>query len=441
MEKTSKFNSLMDKILPAMQKFQNNIVVSSIMTGMMGAMPVLMTSALLQIIYNFPITAWITWLQSTGIYALLSTIVTICNMVVIFMSFGMGYAYTKKKDCNALVGGFVSLLAVLFVTPLIETVTEAGTSYSISTDALGAQGLFTAIIVSLVAAALYCFLTKKNIVIKLPKEVPDFVSKSFEGIPACVLTMIPFIIIRGLFNLTAWGSFTNFIYTIVQTPLVGLGNSLPAHLIGMFFVCFFWWFGIHGSMVVLSVMMVAWQAPMIENIMAVAQGLPAPHVLSFMSFFLIHQFMGGPGCLFGLYADTALFAKSKRLKAQGKLQLVPGIFNIIEPAIYGLPIAYNPIMFIPFALTPLVIYVAYYLLATAGIIGIPTVMVSIMVIPGPIAGFLLGGGISLGIFVILSMLLTCLIYFPFVKILDRQALKDEADNAAKESIAEAVEAK
>lgn len=433
MEKDTKINRLMNKVLPAAQKFQNNIIISSIMKGMMGAMPVLMTSAVLQLIYNFPIPAWIELLQRTGLFSLFGTIVTICNMLVLFMGFGIAYAFAEKKGCDPLIGGFVGLISILIVTPLMETVTEYGSTFSISVDALGAQGLFAAIIVSLCSTALYCFFVKKNIVIKLPDAVPEFVSKSFAGIPACLLSVAPFIIVRGLFALTPFGSLNAFIYGMIQAPLVGLGNTLPAHLLCIFLVPLFWWFGIHGTMVVFSVMMIVWQAPMIENIQAVAQGLPAPHILSMVSFFLIVQFLGGPGCLFGLYMNTLLFAKSERYKAHKKLSVIPGMFNIIEPAVYGMPIAYNPLLFVPFTLTPVLIYVLYYLLASAGIIGIPTVMLSIMVVPGPIAGFLLGGGISLGIFILLALLLTCVIYFPFFRAMDNQALKEEKELAEKEA--------
>lgn len=265
----------------------------------------------------------------------------------------------------------------------------------------------------------------------MPEAVPEFVAKSFEGIPAALITLIPFVVIRGVFGATSYGSFSQFIYSIVQTPLVGLGNSLPAHLLAILIACFLWWLGIHGTLVVFSVMMAVWQPPMIENITAAAAGQPIPNILSLLSIMLVLQFMGGPGCLFGLYVDMALFSKSERYKAQSKLSLMSGVFNIIEPTVYGLPVVLNPILLIPYLGLPVLIYVAYYLLATAGIIGIPSVGLTMMVVPGPIAGFLLGGGVSLGIFTIVALVLTCLVYYPFFKVLDAQALRQEKENANK----------
>ena len=163
----------------------------------------------------------------------------------------------------------------------------------------------------------------------------------------------------------------------------------------------------------------------IANATAAGAGDPAPFLLSMMTFFLINQFMGGPGCLFGLYINLAFFTKSERYKAQGKISLIPGLFNIIKPTVFGLPIVLNPVLLAPFVLVPAIVYTAYYLLASAGIVGVPVVNLTAMVLPGPIAGFILGGGISLGIFVLVAMAFSVIAYFPFVKALDRQALKEE----------------
>lgn len=106
------------------------------------------------------------------------------------------------------------------------------------------------------------------------------------------------------------------------------------------------------------------------------------------------------------------------------------MFNIIEPVVYGLPIVMNSVLLVPFCGLPVVLYLAYYLLANAGIIGIPCVSLQVMCIPAPIAGFLLGGGVRLGLFCLACLAISCVVYYPFVKILDTQALKEEQANAA-----------
>ena len=155
-----------------------------------------------------------------------------------------------------------------------------------------------------------------------------------------------------------------------------------------------------------------------------AAGGTAPNLLSFMTLMAVIQLIGGPGCLFGLYIDMAFFTKSERYKTQGKLQLVPGLFNVIAPAVYGLPIVLNVILLIPFVVLPLVVYVLMYICLNLGLFTSPILMASSF-LPGPILGFLAGGGIGFGIFIVVMCLLSCVVYYPFVKFMDRQELAEE----------------
>lgn len=421
-----KSDKLMEKIMPAIEGMQQNIYVSSITNGMMGTMGVMMASAIFQLIYSFPITPWTNLLQNIGLYDLLTTVVNICNLTAIFMVFNIGRTLGEKKGVDGIQTGLAALLCFLIITPLDNI---EGANY-LNTSWLGAQGIFTAMIVALLAPSLYAFCINKNIVIKLPEAVPEFVSKNLSSIPSALVTVVPFVALRGIFGMTAWGSFTSFIYAMIQTPLSGLGNSLPAHLAAVAICCFLWWCGVHGTLVVLGAAMAVWSAATIENLTAFNAGDPIPFLLSSVTFFLILQFTGGPGCLFGLYVNMAFFSKSERFKAQGKLSLVPGFFNIIEPTVFGVPVVLNPILLVPFVGLPLLSYILYYICASIGIIGVPAVNLTVMVLPGPIAGFLLGGGISLGIFVLAILALSVVVYYPFFKVLDNQALKEEREIAA-----------
>lgn len=422
MAEVQKESFLQTKILPAANAMQNNIYVSSITQGMMGTMPILMGGAILQLIYSLPITPWQNFLNNIGLYGLLATTVNICNLFAIYMVFSIGRILGEKKNVDGFQAGLISLLSFMIITPF--TTDEAGNTL-INTSFLGAQGVITAMLIALIAPSIFAFVIKKNIMIKMPDAVPEFVSKSFEIIPPGLITMIPFIALRGIFGMTAYGSFTQFIYSIIQTPLTGVGNSLGGHLILLLAASLLWWCGIHGTLVVYPMIMALMQAPLLANIDAVNAGNPAPYLLSFMTMFLVLQFIGGPGCMFGLYIDMAFFSKSERFKAQGKISLIPGIFNIIEPTVYGMPVVLNPILLIPFAGLPLVVYLALYLCLKIGLFTTPVVNLAVMVMPGPIVGFLLGGGIGLGIFCILACVLSAVVYMPFFKVLDRQALKEE----------------
>lgn len=92
-----KSDKLMEKIMPVVDGMQKNIYVSSITNGMMGTMGVMMASAIFQLIYSFPITPWTNFLQSIGLYSLLTTVVNICNLTAIFMVFNIGRTLDRKS--------------------------------------------------------------------------------------------------------------------------------------------------------------------------------------------------------------------------------------------------------------------------------------------------------------------------------------------------------
>ena len=97
-----------------------------------------------------------------------------------------------------------------------------------------------------------------------------------------------------------------------------------------------------------------------------------------------------------------LFCKSKRITELGKLSLVPGIFGINEPIVFGLPIVLNPTMIIPFILVPTINIIISYLAMSAGLV--------------PICS-----GINI------PWTTPVIIYMPFIKIMDKQYINDEAN--------------
>lgn len=425
--------------MEVVDKIQNNKILKQLGNSMMALMPALMAGAIFSLLKGLPIGDWYTdFLTNTGLAALFETGVAVCQLMGLFVVFSLPYHIAKEEGEDGFVAGILGIISFLLVTPLsVEHITEAGevitVANAIPTSWLGAQGMFSGIIIGFFVGYVFVFLMKKNLKIKLPEQVPEFVSKSFEGIIPGLLISVIFIAIRGLFSMTSYGSMHACIYGLIQTPLMNITGNLGAMLLIIFVAHILWWFGIHGTLCVISIAMVLYQPQAMINLEAYMAGQPidpsATTILTYMFFFVFLQFLGGPGCLFGLTVDMALFSKSERYKAMGKLSVVPCFFNIIEPVIYGFPIVMNPVMLIPFILCPVLFATVGYFLMLSGIVGIPVVMLNVMTIPGPIAGFLLGGGVSLGIMMIIMVVLSVVIYFPFFKICDARAYKEEQEIA------------
>ena len=86
-------------------------------------------------------------------------------------------------------------------------------------DWLGSKGLFAAMIIAILVSKLYVLILNKNIVIKMPEGVPEFVSKSFVGIIPAIVIMSVFALISYLIQLTPFGNIHNLVFGLIQIPL------------------------------------------------------------------------------------------------------------------------------------------------------------------------------------------------------------------------------
>ena len=141
---------------------------------------------------------------------------------------------------------------------------------------------------------------------------------------------------------------------------------------------------------------------------------------------------GGGGGTLGLELDMLFFAKSARMKKLAKIELVPAIFNINEPLTYGVPIVYNPIMLIPYLLSTVVCITVSYLAISLGIVPHLTGVEVGWIVPQIVSG-ILAGGIGIALLQVVNIILVTIIWYPFMKIADRQALEEEAAAALEET--------
>ncbi len=290
---------------------------------------------------------------------------------------------------------------------------------------MSSTGLFIAIIVAIISTELYVRLVANDkLVIKMPDGVPPAVAKAFAS-------LLPAMIIVSIFGLVA-AIFAGFgvkdiiasFYKTVQQPFMGLANSYPSALLLAFITPFLWFFGLHGANMIDPLMQTI-NAPAIQaNIEALKAGKAIPYIVN-KPFFDSFVNLGGTGATFGLVIAIFLFGKkNKQYKIVNNLAAAPGIFNINEPLMFGLPIVLNPIMFIPFILTPIVLVTVAYFATSTGLVPAATVMPP-WVTPPIIGGFLATKSVAGGVLAAVNLLLSVLIYSPFVKVATDQELKKE----------------
>lgn len=422
--------------MPLAEKIGKNKYLIAIRDGFLVSTPLLIVGSFFLLFANFPIPGWKEFWD--GIFgpnwaAFLQkpTDATFTIMAVLAVM-GIGYSFAEQMNVDRIFGAATSLVVWFLVMPY--QVAVSGDLLASGTDGfvtgiplnwVGSQGIFIGIICSFLAIHIYAWVNKKGWVIKMPAGVPPTVTKSFAAlIPAGVVISV-FFLINVLFSLTPYQNAFEFVFRILQTPLLSLGNTLGAMVTAYIFLHFFWFFGVNGGSVVGAVFNPILQTLAAENLNALQNGNPIPNIIS-QQFQDLFATFGGCGSTLSLLIAMLLFCKSKRIKELGKLAFVPGIFGINEPLVFGLPIVLNPIIFIPFLLVPTINIIVSYVVMSIGLVPYCNGIQIPWTTPVIISGFLSTGWRGS---VLQAILLVggVFIYMPFIKMVDKQYQKDEKD--------------
>ena len=362
-----------------------------------------------------------------------------CTMGILSLYFAIviGYEYTKifvdEEDLNVdpVYGALLSVFAFFLTIPElvisnntfdylnVDGATINGwTIGGNSLDRLSTSGMFTAVLMSILAVQLYK--TCIRWVVKMPDAVPEGVSRSFSALISAAVVAIVVLIINGVF--VALGT---DIYNVVAIPfgfVKNIANSWIGIVVIYLLVHALWIVGIHGANIVMGLVTPILLANMAEN----ANGAQIAYAGEFTSSYVT---MGGSGAMLLACVWLAFAARSSQLKMLGRAAMGPAIFNINEPLIFGLPVVYNPILALPFMIAPIVSATIGYWSIKLGFAA-----VSIMQTPWqtPIGlGAYVGSGGSIGALItaLLCAVASFIIWYPFLKTYDNQLLKEESAEA------------
>ena len=168
---------------------------------------------------------------------------------------------------------------------------------------------------------------------------------------------------------------------------------------------------------------VLYTAAGLENLEAYANGA-ADNLITNASWVTFAS-IGGAGGTLGLCIIMCFMAKSTRYKTLGKLAS-SGLCGINEPITFGLPMVLNTIMIIPLIITPITTFLISYILINIGVI--PPLNGTTIPLGTPVVfGGLVAGGWKVAILQVALIAVQILIYLPFFKALDRQAVLEEKE--------------
>lgn len=425
----------------------------AIRNGIVSILPLIIVSSFLMVIafaYNQMPADWAVaaWLKANAVKILLPYRMTM-YILSLYACFGIGYSLGRSYKVDGLMSGLLSVMAMLLtivpvMMPDLDDAVSAALAASPLADAgfpdamaavrgayvmnmnyLGTGQLFVAIIAAFAAVEIYRLCVQHHLTVKMPPQVPEAVSNSFAA-------LIPTAIVFFLFSAVCiWGGFNvhDFITALIM-PLVSGVDTLGAALVVVFLEMLFWFFGIHGSSVVYSIARPLWLVLLDENAAAYAAGAALPHVVS-EPFFQWFVQIGGSGCTISLAILLLFASRSKYGKMMGKATIVPAVFNINEPLMFGVPLVLNPTMMIPLVLVPVVNVLISYFCLSVGLVGRFVGAIVPWTLPGPVGAFLAcGGDWRAAVLSVALIALGVAIYYPFFRAWERQVLAEErADEA------------
>lgn len=440
-------NWIEEKLLPIANKLQRNRYLEALQSAFMTLIPIMMVGSICIILCN-PLRDYTTMAETDAFYGFFRgwrlfldnfgepiTILswTCLYSISLWITITISYYLSRHYKMNTIIPPLLSLSA-FFV--LCTTLTEDS---GFCSDYWGGEGLFAGILIGIVITELYRILTEKKFgYIDMPDMVPPALKNSLGSLGpvifiAAVVTAIS-ITIRSVFGCIFPELILDCIHPIVMCVDNVFGLAFSSVLTQVV-----WWFGIHNTSVtgMLEPLMMSNYAGNAAAYTAGTAATALPHIWTeplWWNFMVI----GGSGATLGLVFLT-LRSKSKQLKTLGRLSLIPAFFNINEPIIFGMPIVLNPLFFVPWIAAQTLNGVITYVVMDLGLVN------RTFVDPGwnmpPILGqFLATLDWRAVVLAVALIIMDAALYYPFLKVYERQKLQEEANETANEAINEAEEA-
>lgn len=420
------------KVVQVMGAIANNRYLTAIRNGMSVIIPVTIIGSMFIIALNLPIDAWKEMIAPYADKLMIPMNFTM-DFMSVYVCVGIASSLCDDYKIDKVSTSVLSVLAFLIatITPASidpELAQKAGIGVSgtvLPLGNFGAAGLFTAIIASIFTVEVVRFCIKRNLVIKMPNGVPTSVINSFAAlVPGAIVIVVAWILKVGLnFDI-------NKALQWVFSPIgYFAGDTVLSVIVPILLITIVWIFGIHGMIIATPILYPFWYENLNANINAAASGSAIPHFMT-EQFFQWFVWIGGAGATLSLAFLMAFLGKSDFCKKMGRFTFIPGIFNINEPLIFGVPIVMNPFFALPFILAPLAMGIVTYL--AMGVFHLVSYPIAIVpwTLPAPI-GALMATGFDwrAAVLAVVNIVIAGVIYYPIFRAFDKNMLDKEKSAA------------
>jgi PTS system cellobiose-specific IIC component len=396
------------RVRHVLSALSDNPYLSAVRAGMVAIVPLTIVGGLFLIVAHPPVSGWE---ARVAPYApILEVPVTATfGLLAVFACLAIGYDLGGRFDQEASVSA--AMAAAVFLMLQIDPATE-----TLRMDGLGSSGLFTAILVALVVVRVQKFFADRNLVIRLPANVPAVVYESFLSLTPLFFLLVTFWLLRFVI-----GFDINAAVQAAFAPMVFALNTLPGILVYALLVTLLWSVGINGDNTLDALVAPIFLQYLAANVAATTAGQPLPYVTA-QGFFSTFVNVGGTGATIAL-ALVLWNSKEPGFRKVSRLSLPTQVFQINEPIFFGLPIVLNPVFMIPYILSALILTTGSYLLMDWNVIHKP--FVNVPWTTPPIVGHYLvsGGDWRAAVWGAASIAIAMLVYFPFARSAERSRLQ------------------
>jgi len=436
------------KILPAVSKISNQKHLAAIRDGFIMAMPMSLVGSIGLLLENFrinlfnaklpleedPFQKFLVFVFGKNWTAFPDAITNVCNnLISIVVTVTIAYMLTKNymvdgkasgkyQKADPLVAAIIALLGSFLVFPQTANA-KLGPVWT--DNSFGATSLVLGMIVAILSTMMYVRLSDTKLSIQLPDSVPPAVLSAFSAVIPLGISVVAINALEFVIRAFGFGGMQDLIYKIVQAPLQGVGTSVGGAFVTVIAQNLLFFFGIHPAAL----------APIFTPINTINQNDLTNQLLHGAS---VTALKGAPigqtlQIMMGLITVSVCVAifivarKSPRYSSIAKVGIIPSLFNIGEPIIYGLPIVLNPFMLIPYVFASAITGTFYYWLQL--IHAMPAIAIAVpWTTPAFINTFLASGGHILPVVVqAICFVFDVLMFIPFVKL----AVRSEMQKAEK----------
>ena len=396
------------RVVRSLNALSENAYLSAIRAGMVAIVPLTIVGGLFLIATHLPVAGWDARVAPYRPILQIPVTATF-GVLAVFACLAVAYDLGRRLGQEAIVSA--SMAAVVFLLLQIDPATE-----TLRMEGLGSNGLFTAIVIAIVAVRVQKFFADRNLVIRLPATVPPIVYESFLSLTPLFFLIVTFWALRFVL-----GFDINAAVQSAFAPMVFALNTLPGILVYALLVTLLWSVGINGDNALDAFVAPIFLQYLAANVAATTAGEPLPYVTAY-GFFTTFVNVGGTGATIAL-ALVLWNSRDPGYRKVSRLSLPTQVFQINEPIFFGLPIVLNPVFMIPYILNALILSAGTYLLMHWGVIHKPFVNVP-WTTPPVIGHYLVtGGDWRAAVWGAVSVAIAMMVYFPFARAAERTRLR------------------